>query len=68
VSDYNHVREFADSYGLGVMVVFFLLFVLWALRPGSKRHYHDAAVMIFTDDDAETRANGDRTNEENSHG
>ena len=50
MSDYNSIRTFADSYGLGAMVVIFVTFVLWALRPGRRAHYDEAANLIFKED------------------
>jgi cytochrome c oxidase cbb3-type subunit 4 len=57
------IRHFADSYGLGAMVVVFLTFVLWVFRPGARRHYDEAATMIFAED-SETEA----SNRDMSHG
>lgn len=40
---YSILREFADSWGLLAMVLFFLGVVLWTFRPGSKAIHNDAA-------------------------
>jgi len=53
MSDYDAIRHFADSYGLAAMVVIFSVFALWAFRPGSRRHYDEAAVTIFAEDEGE---------------
>ena len=37
---YTLLREFADSWALLVLVVFFLAVVFWAFRPGSRK-VHD---------------------------
>jgi len=66
VNNYNQLREFADSYGLGIMVVIFVAFILWALRPGSRRHYQEAAVMIFDEDKADVAPHAG--NKDKSHG
>lgn len=54
MNDYNTIRHFADSYGLAAMVALFVVLILWALRPGARRHHEEAAVMIFAEDEAET--------------
>jgi cytochrome c oxidase cbb3-type subunit IV len=51
-SIYNGLRHLADSYGLLVMTLTFLTFVGWALRPGARSHYQDAANSIFAEDPA----------------
>ena len=48
--NYEVIRQFADSYALGAMVIVYLVLVLWAFRPGSRRHNHSAANMIFAED------------------
>jgi cytochrome c oxidase cbb3-type subunit 4 len=48
---YELLRDFADSWGLAMMVVLFLAFGGWAFRPGSRQISNDAAHMIFKDDD-----------------
>ena len=68
MNDYNQLREFADSYGLGAMVVIFVAFILWALRPGSRRHYHEAAVMIFDEDEQGAIPQTGTTSKDKSHG
>jgi len=50
MNDYDAVRHFADSYGLAAMVVAFALFVFWVFRPGARRHYDDAATLIFAEE------------------
>jgi cytochrome c oxidase cbb3-type subunit 4 len=50
--NYEAIRQFADSYGLGAMVVAYLLFAGWALRPGARAHHEAAAAMIFAEDAA----------------
>jgi cytochrome c oxidase cbb3-type subunit IV len=48
---YDHIRHFADSWGLIAMGALFLSFVGWTFRKGAKRAHHDAATSIFRDDD-----------------
>ena len=42
---YDALREFADSWVLLLMVLFFVTAVWWAMRP-SARPQHDAAAAI----------------------
>ena len=47
---YNHLRELADSWGLGAMVLVFVVLAAWPFRPGAKRINDAAAHMIFEDE------------------
>jgi cytochrome c oxidase cbb3-type subunit 4 len=49
--NYDTARHFADSWGLLFTVILFLGLVGWTFRKGASRHHHDAANMIFGDDD-----------------
>lgn len=44
---YSLMRQFADSWALLALFVFFLGVILWAWRPGSTRLQQDAANSIF---------------------
>lgn len=48
---YTLLREFADSWYLLFMTVFFIGIVIWAFRPGSKKVHAETASMIFRNDD-----------------
>ena len=48
---YDALRHFADSWGLVGMAVLFLILVGWTFRKGSRARHHDAAHMIFKDED-----------------
>lgn len=48
--DYNTMREFADSWGLLGMFLFFLFVVFFAFRPGSKKAADDAKDIPFKDE------------------
>jgi cytochrome c oxidase cbb3-type subunit 4 len=43
MSFYDIMRHFADSWGLVAMFVFFIAAAVFAFRPGSRKHYDDAA-------------------------
>jgi len=47
---YTAMRQFADSWGLLGMVLFFVGAVLWTLRPGSKAGADQAARIPLQDD------------------
>jgi cytochrome c oxidase cbb3-type subunit IV len=49
--NYETARAFADSWGLVFTVLLFLGLVGWTFRKGASRDHHDAANMIFRDDD-----------------
>ena len=49
-SAYETLRQFADSWGLLMMVVIFLCLALWPFRPGAKQHHRDAAHVIFKEE------------------
>lgn len=44
---YSFLRQFADSWMLLLMFVFFIGIVLWVFRPGSKATYEDTANIPF---------------------
>ena len=46
---YEALRHFADSYGLGFMVILYLLLCAWALRPGARDRSQEAARLILED-------------------
>lgn len=48
---YSLLREFADSWVLLAMTLFFLAIVLWAFRPGSSAVHRDVADIPFRHQD-----------------
>jgi cytochrome c oxidase cbb3-type subunit 4 len=44
---YSILRQFADSWGLLAMVIFFVGVVLYTFRPGSKKVHDDSAQIPF---------------------
>jgi cytochrome c oxidase cbb3-type subunit 4 len=44
---YSFLREFADSWVLLCLTLFFLAVVVWVFRPGAKAVHQDAASVIF---------------------
>ena len=50
---YTLLRHFADSWWLLSMMLFFIGCVIFALRPGSRRHHREMANLPLRDDDYE---------------
>lgn len=44
---YSILRQFADSWGLLAMVIFFAGVVFYTFRPGSKKVHDDSAQIPF---------------------
>ena len=47
--DYHTMREFADSWMLLAMAIFFVGAVIYVFRPGSRKSADDAAQIPFKD-------------------
>jgi len=47
---YSLLREFADSWMLLALTLFFVGVVLWVFRPAARDLQQDAAQMIFRHD------------------
>jgi cytochrome c oxidase cbb3-type subunit IV len=59
---FTFLSQFAQSWALAGMAVFFALAMLWLIRPGSKKAYDEAANSIFRNDtqpQADASAQGD---------
>ncbi len=54
---YSIFREFADSWGLLGMMLFFCGAVLMVFRPGAKQLHREAASIPLRDDHLERCAN-----------
>ncbi|MGF1444873.1 MAG: cbb3-type cytochrome c oxidase subunit 3 [Pikeienuella sp.] len=48
---YHLIREFAASWWLLVMMIFFVAVVLFTLRPGSKATHDDIAQIPLRNDE-----------------
>lgn len=48
---YSFLREFADSWMLLFLFLFFIGIVLWVFRPGSRKTYQDTASIPFRHED-----------------
>ena len=47
---YSVLREFADSWALLFLTLFFIGVVVWAFRPGSTPEHRDSANIPFRHD------------------
>jgi cytochrome c oxidase cbb3-type subunit IV len=47
---YDFLRQFADSWGLLAMFVFFIAVAAFVFRPGSREHYGHAAQIPLQKD------------------
>ncbi|MDP2737754.1 MAG: cbb3-type cytochrome c oxidase subunit 3 [Pseudorhodobacter sp.] len=48
---YTLLREFADSWVLLALTLFFVAVIIWAWRPGSRKVHEDSANIPFRHDD-----------------
>ena len=44
---YSFLREFADSWMLLALTVFFVGVVVWVFRPSARAAHRDAALVVF---------------------
>jgi len=56
---YSVMREFADSWMLLFLTLFFIGVIAWALRPGSAATHRDSADIPFRHDDKPASAEDD---------
>ena len=49
---YELAREFAGSWALLGMFLFFVGVIVWVFRPGATREYRDTANVIFRNEGA----------------
>ncbi len=49
MTDYETLRQFADSFGLLVMAIIFLALCAWPFRPGANERNRHAANSILED-------------------
>ena len=49
---YTFLREFADSWMLLAMTMFFVGMILWTLRPSAKERHEDISRIPLRNEDA----------------
>ncbi|MCU0909459.1 MAG: cbb3-type cytochrome c oxidase subunit 3 [Rhodobacteraceae bacterium] len=57
MSTYAWLREFAGSWMLVGMFAVYVVAVLWAFRPGTRRLHRDIADIPFRHEDTPARGN-----------
>ncbi len=57
---YSITREFADSWMLLFLVLFFVGAIVWVFRPGASKDQRDSANIIFRHEDAPQPDRADR--------
>ncbi|NBD30987.1 MAG: CcoQ/FixQ family Cbb3-type cytochrome c oxidase assembly chaperone [Alphaproteobacteria bacterium] len=63
---YTFLRQFADSWMLLALFIFFIGTWFWAFRPGSRRVHDEAANSIFRHEDAPAEDDGALTQDNNT--
>ena len=58
---YSLLRQFADSWMLLVLCLFFVGVILWAFRPGSNKTHRDTASIPFRNEDKPAASKEART-------
>ncbi|MEQ9695289.1 cbb3-type cytochrome c oxidase subunit 3 [Shimia sp. SDUM112013] len=48
---YSFLREFADSWMLLFLFLFFIGVIVWVFRPGATKEYSDTADIPFRHED-----------------
>lgn len=56
---YSWMRQFADSWMLLAMTLFFIGVILWAFRPGSRKTHQDTSNIPFRNETTSSPAHGD---------
>jgi cytochrome c oxidase cbb3-type subunit 4 len=51
VETYSMLRQFADSWMLLVLFLFFIGVVVWVFRPGARKTYEEPANIPFRHED-----------------
>lgn len=55
---YTLLRQFADSWAVLALLIFFLGVVVWAFRPGSRKTHDDIANIPFRHEDRPAPSGG----------
>ena len=58
---YSLLRQFADSWMLLLLFLFFVGVILWAFRPGSNKTHQDTASIPFRNEDKPAASEEART-------
>ena len=55
---YTLMRQFADSWAMLALLLFFLGVIVWAFRPGSRKTHEDIANIPFRHEDRPAPSGG----------
>jgi cytochrome c oxidase cbb3-type subunit 4 len=58
MNTYEVLREFAASWAMLALFVFFICVVIWAYRPGSRKTHEDIANIPFRHEDRPAPSGG----------
>ena len=58
---YSLLRQFADSWMLLLLFLFFVGVIFWAFRPGSNKTHRDTASIPFRNEDKPAASKEART-------
>ena len=50
ITSFEEAVHFAQSWGLAYFVILFVGVLVYALRPGAREKFHDAAQIPFKED------------------
>ncbi|MCR9145970.1 MAG: cbb3-type cytochrome c oxidase subunit 3 [Rhodobacteraceae bacterium] len=65
---YSLLRQFADSWMLLALFVFFIGVVIWVMRPGSSKTYTDVADIPFRNEHTPAPERGNTSEEDVKNG
>ena len=68
MEQYSFLREFADSWGLLAMMLFFVGAVAFLFRPGAKVMHENAASIPLRDDTFDRSPDNENTNANKTNG
>ena len=68
MEQYSFLREFADSWGLLAMMLFFIGAVAFLFRPGAKVMHENAASIPLRDDTFDRSPDGDNSSSNKTNG
>ncbi|HBS49670.1 MAG TPA: CcoQ/FixQ family Cbb3-type cytochrome c oxidase assembly chaperone [Rhodobacteraceae bacterium] len=60
MEEYTFLRQFADSWMLLALFLFFIGVIVWVFRPGSSKKYRDTANIPFRHEDAPAPRDDDK--------
>lgn len=65
---YSMLRQFADSWMLLLLFLFFIGVVFWVFRPGARKTYDETANIPFRYEDKPAAAHDDAEQDDHDDG